>query len=210
MSNYTKSLQPMNKLKPLFWTGITVLFFGLTSCESSKKADQQEIVKTNIEASLLKRLHAPDSYQFGALKLTDSVLYKENVEYHKNFYTMNLKADKANLEKQLKYKVEKPSMYVEEKVNSLTAEIEKYEKILLEIDQLTEGLGDKANDVASYTYRYTFKSKNTKGATSEYKYIVQTKPGPDFKVIELVQNEAQALLHPNDFPGYNEMIKNYN
>lgn len=200
----------MNYLKPLFAAGIALLFFSLTSCDSSNQLDQQEIVKNNIETSLLKKLHAPDSYQFGTLQLTDSVLYKDNVTYHKNFYTMNIKADKLNLEKQLKYKTEKPSMYSEEKVNSLTAEIEKFEKILTEIDQLTANLGDKTNDVASYTYRYTFKSKNSRGAMSEYKYLVQTKPGPDFKIIELVQNEAQALLHPNDFPGYSEMIKNYN
>ncbi|MDC8002494.1 hypothetical protein POV27_00390 [Aureisphaera galaxeae] len=200
----------MKKLLPLFWVGAVFLFSGLTSCGSNPNEDRQNIVKTNLESSLLKKLHAPDSYQFGALELVDSVLYKDNVTYHKNFYSLNLNGAKEGLERQQKYKEEKSSMYVEEKVNSLNAEVKKYETILTEIDKLTEQLGEKTNDVASYTYRFTFKSENTQGVLSEYKYLVQTKPGPDYKIIELVQNESQALLHPNDFPGFTEMIKNYN
>ena len=200
----------MNKSKTLFWAGITLLSFGLVSCGSDKSANQEHIVKTNIETSLLKKLHAPGTYQFGSIELVDSVLYKDNIDYHKNFYGLNLKASKEGLERQLKYKEEKSSKYIAENVTALQADVAKYEKILQEIDRLTEGLGDQANEVASYKYHFSFKSENTRGSLSEYKYVVQTKPGPDFKILELVQNENQAMLHPNDFPGFNEMIQNYN
>jgi hypothetical protein len=76
----------------------------------------------------------------------------------------------------------------------------------MEIDLLADQLGEKANDVASYTYLYSFRGNNKLGAKVLNEYILQTNPAPDFKVLKLAENRDDMILNPNDFPGYREMI----
>lgn len=121
----------------------------------------------------------------------------------------NLKRDKETLERQEDYKEDLPSMYDENEVAELKGKIERNEKILAEIDSLESDLGDTVNQIASYTYLYSFRGNNKLGAKVLNKYILQTHPGPDYEVIKLAENRDQVILNPNDFPGYREMIKNY-
>ncbi|TLP75694.1 hypothetical protein [Maribacter sp. ACAM166] len=187
--------------------GIAIVAFGLTSCQSDKEPTQQDIVKKNVEEYLKPKMNDPESYEFVELKLTDSVLYSDNVKYRKEYFEKDLKFEKGELKRQEKYKNEFPSMYSEEKISKLNAEIEKIEKILSEIDRLSTELGDKANNPASYTYYYSLRGNNKLGAKVLSEYILQTSPAPDFKVLNLADNKDQILLNPNEFPGYREMIK---
>lgn len=186
---------------------IAIVAFGLISCQSDKEPTQQDIVKKNVEEYLKPKMNDPESYEFAELKLTDSILYSGNVQYRKEYFGRNLKSDKDDLERQERYKTEISSMYSEEKVSELNAKIGKNEKILSEIDRLSTELGDKVNNVASYTYNYSFRGNNKLGAKVLNEYILQTNPAPDFKVLNLAKNRTQVLLNPNDFPGYREMIK---
>ena len=197
----------MIKQTTILFVGIAIVAFGLTSCQSEKEPIQQDIVKKNVEEYLKPKMNDPESYEFAELKLTDSILYSDNVKYRKEYFEKNLKYDKDDLERQERYKTEIPSMYSEEKVTELNSKIEKNEKILSEIERLSTELGDKANDVASYTYYYSFRGNNKLGAKVLNEYILQTNPSPDFKVLKLAEKRDQVLLNPNDFPGYREMIK---
>ncbi|QXP61541.1 hypothetical protein [Olleya sp. HaHaR_3_96] len=197
----------MIKQTTILFVGIAFVVLGMTSCQSEKEPTQQDIVKKNVEEYLKPKMNDPESYEFAELKLTDSILYSDNVKYRKEYFEKNLKYDKDDLERQERYKTEIPSMFSEEKVTELNSKIEKNEKILSEIDRLSTELGDKANDVASYTYYYSFRGNNKLGAKVLNEYILQTNPSPDFKVVNLAKNRDQVLLNPNDFPGYLEMIK---
>lgn len=186
-----------------------ILFSGFTSCKEEKKPTQQDLVKNNVEDYLKPKMNDPESYEFAELKLIDSVLYSDNIEYRKESFMQNLKRDKERLERQEDYKEDLPSMYDENEVAALKSSIERNEKILAEIDRLETNLGDTVNQIASYTYLFSFRGNNNLGAKVLNEYILQTHPGPNYEVIKLAENRNQVILNPNDFPGYRDMIENY-
>ncbi|MEO8933616.1 MAG: hypothetical protein ABI295_04855 [Xanthomarina sp.] len=195
---------------------IFLITISFTSCKSEKELtiensfeDRDMIVQANLEKGIIAKLQFPESYEFVGLKLRDSVLFSDNINYLKNYHRQILEADKKNLESQELYKKEGSSRYVKEKVVELQSTISKNEKILLEIDRLSTELGAKVNQAASYTYDYSFKSKNVSGNDRSYEYIVQTSQAPEYKVIKVAESENMIILNPNDFPGYKEMIKTF-
>jgi hypothetical protein len=183
-----------------------LMTLGLTSC-SEKKPNRDEIVIKNAEEYLKAKMNDPKSYEFVKLVLIDSVLYSDNIQYRKEAFSKYLEDDKDEIKRKEGYKIDLPSMYDEKEIEELKAKIAKNEKILMKIDSLETKLGNKKNEVASYTYIFSFRGNNALGAKILNEYILQTNPSPDFKVINMTDDKDKVYLNPNDFPGYREMIE---
>jgi hypothetical protein len=192
-------------------TKITITIFalisiGLSSC-TKKVPAQDDIVQINAEEYLKSKMNDPKSYEFVKIQLIDSVLYSRNIEYRKDDFKNNMENDQSSLERIKGYKTEIPSMYDEQEVQELKVKIEKNRRILSKIDSLETKLGDKKNEVASYTYVFSFRGNNALGAKILNEYVVQTSAAPDFKIINMTDDKDKIYLNPNDFPGYREMIE---
>ena len=203
-------------MKELFFKlciAIYMIVFTMTACsspgEQSKPLTRDDIVKMNLDEYLGSRLNDPDSYEFVELKIMDSVLYKDNIEYRRNYFIRQLEYEKDNLERQLDYKKTIPSMYDENEVLKIRGSIDKNNKILSGIDSLEIVLDDMVNNVALYTYYLSFRATNSFGAKVLNEYILQTDPAPDYEIINMTDDQDQIILNPNDFPGYREMITKY-
>ena len=183
-----------------------LITIGLTSC-SEKQLTKDDIVKNNSETYVKEKMNDPSSYEFVKLELIDSVIFSDNIEHREDYFTRKIEYDRSSLERQEGYKVELPSMYDEKNVEELKAKIEKNERILSKIDSLATLLGDRKNEVASYTYIFSFRGNNALGAKILNEYVVQTDPAPDFKIINMTDDKEKILLNPNDFPGYKKMIE---
>lgn len=192
--------------------GFSLIAFGLISCESEKILNRQDIVKANVEEYLKPKMNDPASYEYADLKLTDSVSYLDNINYRKEYFMQQIKNNMDLMAVIAPYEKEFPKIWDESKkgeIEKLKDEIEKSEKIISEITKLESELGDKVNDVASYTYLYSFRGTNKMGAKVLNEYILQTNPAPDYNVINLVEDRGKVVLNPNDFPGYKEMISKF-
>ena len=186
---------------------ITILFITLISCKD-KALTRNKIVRNNAEKYLKNKMDDPSSYEFVELKLIDSVLFKDNIEYRKNTFQKDLRL--AQSEIKIQEIVKKfPTIYDKQKVAESNAKIKRIERILKKIDSLESNLEQKLNNVASYTYKYRCRGNNKFGAKILNEYILQTNPSPDFKVINLTDNKEKVYLNPNDFPGYREMISKF-
>lgn len=192
---------------------LSFTIFTVTSCgnqgKNSKKITQSEIVKKNIEEYLQTKMNDPESYEFVELRIMDSILYKHNVKYRKDYFQRKLDSSQNDLEQQLDYQKSLPSMYDEHEVTKIRSEIEKDTNILSAIDSIEQGLGEKVNDVASYTYFFSFRGNNKLGVKVLNEYILQTDPAPIFGIKHLATDKDKVILNPNDFPGYKEMITKY-
>ncbi len=191
------------KLSTVIFLLTTILFL---SCKE-KKPTQDEIVKKNIEGKLIPKMNDPKSYEFVELKLIDSVLYIDNINYRKKYFKDLISYDKNHLKQIEEYKTKLPSLYDDKEVNDLKEKIKQNELIIKKIDSLEKKLDNKINNVASYTYKFSFRGNNALGAKILKEYIVQTKPAPGLEIINMTDDKDKVYLNPNDFPGYREMIK---
>ena len=178
----------------------------LSSC-SEKVPTQDDLVKANTEEYLKPKLNDPDSYEFARIELIDSVLYSDNIEWRINNFQRQLDDDKEYLKKWSSklstYKLES----IEKIVDLTNISIEKNEKILNSIDSIKTSLGSKINDIASYTYLFSYRSNNALGVKVLKEYIIQTEPKPTLNVINMTDDKSKVYNTPNSFPGYEEMIK---
>lgn len=191
---------------------IGIVIIGLTSC-MEKEPTRDEIVKRNVEEYLKPKMNDPESYEFVELRLTDSILYSDNIKFRKESFQQQIKYNSDLLEIIENYKTEFPKLWEDEKKEeavNLIAEINKNKEIIFKIDLLESELGQKANNVASYTYFFKFRGKNKMGAKVLNEYILQTDHSPEFKVINLADDKGKVFVAPNGFPGYNEMMEKYN
>ena len=124
-------------MKKLFKTGTIVLCaivtIGLTSC-GKKQLTRDDIVKQNAEEYIKSKMNDPNSYEYVKLELIDSVLYSDNIEYRKDYFKHNIEYNQSSIEQQESYKTELPSLYDEQEIKDLNAEIEKSKRILSKID----------------------------------------------------------------------------
>ena len=164
-------------------------------------------MKQNAEEYIKSKMNDPNSYEYVKLELIDSVLYSDNIEYRKDYFKHNIEYNQSSIEQQESYKTELPSLYDEQEIKDLNAEIEKSKRILSKIDSIEAQMGDKKNEVASFTYIFSFRGNNALGAKVMNEYIIQTTSAPDFKIINMTNDKNKVLLNPNGFPGYKEMIK---
>lgn len=195
-------------MKKIILTGTIVAL--LFSC-SEKPKTQDEIVKQNAEDYVKPLLNDPKSYEFADLKLIDSVLYKDNIEYRKEDFNHNIDFEENLLSlKDNEWAETQKALYGKIDSTDILESMMKIEKnkiILSKIDSLEIALGDRKNDVASYTYTFSFRGNNKLGAKVLNEYIVQT--DQSLKVINMTDDKDKVYLNPNDFPGYLEMITKY-
>ena len=179
---------------------------GLTSC-AEKEPNRDEIVKKNAEEYIKSKMNDPKSYEFVKIELVDSVLYSDNIEYRKEYFKRKMEYDQSSLEREESDKTEFPILYDEKRVQELNSKIEKNKRILTKIDSLASELGERKNEVASYTYIFSFRGNNALGAKILNEYAVQTDQAPEYKIINMTDEKDKMFLNPNDFPGYREMIE---
>lgn len=179
---------------------------GLKSC-SEKQPTQDDVVKKNVEEYIKEKMNDPSSYEFVKLELMDSITFNDNIEYRKNYFNRSMESDQSLLERQERYKTEMPSMYDEKDAEELKVKIEKNQRVITKIDSIANQLGERKNEVASYTYIFSFRGYNALGAKILNEYVVQTDPSPDFKIINMTGDKDKIYLNPNEFPGYREMIE---
>jgi hypothetical protein len=184
----------------------TLVSICLFSC-TEKVPTRNEIIQKNAEDYLKSKMNDPKSYEFVKIELVDSVLYSDNIKYRQENFKLDMEYDLSSLERVEGYKTEIPSLYDEKEVQELKDKIEKNRRILSKIDSLAVKLGNKKNEVASYTYIFSFRGNNALGAKILNEYVVQTKPAPDFKIINMTDEKDKIYLNPNDFPGYRDMIE---
>lgn len=192
--------QVTNVLLGLF----SIMVIGLAACNNNPT--QNEIVKKNAEEYVKSKLNDPSSFEFADLILVDSITYLDNINYRKEGFVKDIESGKANIESQEKYKTDMPSMYNEKTIPDLKETVKKNEKILSVIDSLETALGERKNEATSYTYTYSFRSKNALGAKVLNEYILQTDAAPSFKIINMTDDKDKVILNPNDFPGYREAV----
>lgn len=186
---------------------LTVLLFLilLISC-TKKEPTRDEIVKNNVEQYLMDKLDDPDSYEFVEISLRDSTLYKENIVMEIDNWKSSLQFDKDQLERQERYKEELPYLFNEEDYENYKAKVKKDELIIKKIDSLKEALGARVNDVAAYSFFFKFRANNKLGAKTLHAFVVQTKMGPDYDLINFTNEKEKIILNPNRYPGYEEII----
>ena len=83
------------------------------------------------------------------------------------------------------------------------------EIVLAKIDSLVQVMNDKVDDVASFTYIFSFRAINAMGAKVLNEYYLQTGESPNYEVVNLAEGMDDIFLNPNDFPGYTEMIRKH-
>jgi hypothetical protein len=184
----------------------TLIALGQTSC-TEKQPTQDDVVKKNAEEYVKSKMNDPESYEFVKLEQIDSILFSDNIEYRKDYFSRSMESDQSSLERQESYRTKIPSMYDEKDMEDLKIKIKKNEIVLSKIDSIENQLGERKSEVASYTYIFSFRGKNALGAKILNEYVVQTDPSPDFKIINMTDDRDKIYLNPNDFPGYREMIE---
>jgi len=204
----------MEKITKNLFSVFLLSMLCFASCKSEKDVfidepleTREQFVKTNVENSIMDKLHDPDSYQFVFLKLRDSVQYKDNLNVYRTFYQGLTDSDKKQLSEQETYKAEGSAKYVPTKVRYLEDNIAKNEKVLSEIRKVYEELGDRVNETIYYKYLFTFRSMNTEDQEGLYNYFVKTEAKPNWKVLKVAETEDEIAIIPSDFPGYEAMMK---
>ena len=193
----------MIKSRKILGVFFVVVMMSFMSCTKSR----DDIVLENSEEYLKERMKDKDSYEFVSFKIVDSVLYKDNIDFRRRDFERDLERSKRDLERQEGYKLRKSSLYSKDSEERAAREIEKYSRILLGILELEENLGGRVNEVASYTYVFSFRGNNSFGAKVLNEYIVQTDDSEELKIINMVKDIDKMFLSPNDFPGYRSMVK---
>ncbi|MBN1989403.1 MAG: hypothetical protein JW783_08410 [Bacteroidales bacterium] len=182
---------------------VTMICGGiLLSC--TKKQTRDDLVRNNAEQYLKENMNDPESYEFVKLELIDSVLYKDNIEYRRQMFENRLENEKKMLTFKEEVRLTSPSMYSDDEINRHKNEISKDERIIAAIDSIEISLGNKVNEVASYTYIFSFRGKNELGAKTINVYYLQTTP--DLNVKNLTTEKSKIIVNPSDFPGYLDIL----
>lgn len=202
-------------MKVLFLFSISTL----VSCNKQSKLSSEELLINSISEYLKDKLHDPNSYEFIELALVDTIFYRDNIEYRRNYFRNEISYSESQIvstQNRLRERYLGAYLYSETQregfrlyIDNLKSDIERFRSILTEIDSIEVALGDQVNNVASLTYLLRFRAKNAFGALTLHEYIVQTDPEPDQKIINMTDDEGKVYLNPNEFPGYQEMIKKY-
>jgi hypothetical protein len=152
-----------------------------------------------------------EGYEFISLEEIDEVLYQDNIDYRRQYIQGQLDDNQRMMAIALTKRDSFPDLiagkdsipYYDFKVADYQGKINRYQQVLLGIDSLAEALGDTAQQVASYTYRYTLMGKNEQGQPDTLVFYLQTNPG--YGVLQFRPDTADLYPNPNDFPGYREM-----
>ncbi len=188
---------------------LTISILVLSSCgESAKKeVSQYDQVLQSVENAVKPKLNDPKSYEFVELVLIDSVLYSENVEYRLESFKKYLEDAKRGLEELNRYKESNSILYDSLRLVNKENDILKNEEIIHGIDSIKMQMREALNDVASYTYSYSFRGNNKMGALVLNTYLIQTDPSSPFGVVNIAKNDDELYFNPNEFEGYLELVQ---
>lgn len=167
---------------------LLIIAFAIFSCQSERS--KTEKTQDKIVEQFKSTLNDPESFELVNFKLVDSVLYIDNIEYRKESYSENIKREKD-------YKEKGYSIFDSTSLN-------KNEQYLKRINAVQQDLGDKVNDVASYTYIIEARANNALGAKVKNNYFIQT--DPEYKIINIASNRGELYSTPNGFPGYEDKV----
>ena len=189
------------------------LFLTFFAACSPSAPTTDELVKASAEAKLKEAMNDPASYEFVSLKRIDSTYYRDNVKYRNEYFNDRVETAKKDIARQEDYSKEYASMGVPppdhcspEKIAQLKDELERLKETRSEVKALGDGIGDKADELASYTYTFKFRGNNAMGAKILTEYFVQTGPAPSFEIINMTAEEGKLFNNPGDYPGYRDMI----
>lgn len=184
------------KISPI--VGILVLLNSCTPQE--KKLNQDEIVKSNVEAYLMPNLNDPKSYEFVELTLLDSTVIADCFRHIKRSKEYNIKVAQRLLEDFQ----DQRGTYDDNDEDNYREDIRLNKEILSDIDSVEVTLNDKINEVTYYTYLFKFRSNNSFGALVLGEYYLHIDPNSNYKVIELTDDSKRKILSYKDFPTYSE------
>lgn len=179
--------------------------FIYNSC-TQKEPTRDEIVKNNIEEYIKPNLNDPESYEFVSLTLLDSVLFIDNINFRKEMFSNRIKNAEASLGAMTRGNEEFPMTFSEEEMNKYKIEIENNKTIYSKIEEVEKSMGDKVNDVASYTYVFKMRGNNKMGAKVLNDYFVQTEPSPTLSILNVTDDRDKLYLAPNGFPDYEDIV----
>jgi hypothetical protein len=187
---------------------LTISILALSSCGESvkKEVSQYDHVLQSVESQVKPKLNDPKSYEFVELVLVDSVLYSENVEYRVNYFMSSLEWAKGRVDDMSRYKESESILYDSLELRRQSADIVKYDAILNGIDSIKTQMGERLNDVASYTYSFSFRGNNKMGALVLNTYLIQTDPSSPFGVVNIAKNDDELYFNPNEFEGYIQLV----
>lgn len=193
---------------------IFLLLTTLISCNNSttqkeeKNAKPEDIIRKNVEAFLADKLNDPESYEFVALKIIDTVLYKQNIEEYERMEESDIKLNEDRIEKLLEYKKTLPSLFDENELKNQQQELTKNKDVLIRLDSIKSALGEKINETAAYLYEFSFRGKNSLGALVLNNYYLQVSAEPDFEILNMTNETDKLLITPNGFPGLEKLYSN--
>jgi hypothetical protein len=177
-----------------------------------------DIIRKNAEEFLKKSLNDPSSYEFVALKPFDTIRYKKNIVECKDGVKRDIDYFESNIsyaKNQIEYyskgylkdakEVDKYKKELEENQNKINNK----NKFLNAVDSIETSMGNKVNDIAALIYIYSFRAKNSFGALVLNDYYLEITPGPDYKILNIAENNDKLLVEPNGFPGESELYSRY-
>lgn len=139
----------------------------VTACKYN--STREEIVKKNIETFVVPKLNNPKSYEFVELVMVDSLTVKAKLRQSKQMEQGHIDAIKETqiVAEQAEINVAKIMGKTNFKVVKDTfeqAEVNERMKTIHTIDSTERILGDKINEVISYSFKYSFRENNAFGA----------------------------------------------
>ena len=182
----------------------SLIFIGLISC-NEKQLTRDEIVKRDVEELVLYLLDDRNSYELLRFVLIDSVTFSDNISIFKSFNASLLKRDSLTLARHKLFKKNNSRNYSEEEEKNAEESFNEGKKIIEEINSIENELGDRKDEIASYTYSYSFRGENIKGVLRLKKIIIQTDPAPEYKIINMASKLDELIYAPNAFPGYHKI-----
>ncbi|GAB2549852.1 hypothetical protein [Spirosoma aerophilum] len=186
---------------------LLAMLVAQTACQ--KKRNQIDIVRQNAETYIKPKLNDASSYEFVEITLLDSTSYRDNIKYRIDSFGEEIQSDKAELKRQEGYRRSFPTLYDKNEVRELQGKITQNNKIIKEIKAIENQMGTHVNDIAAYKYLFKLRGTNAFAAKMLNEYILQTGPAPDYKVLNMTTDPDKVYLNPNEFPGYEPMIKKY-
>lgn len=184
----------------------------LWGCDASHidKEERDDIVRRFAEEYYWNAA-GKNGYEFISLEEINVVYYKDNIQFRRQYIQQQIDDNQGMLEVALVKRDSFPDLiagkdtipFYDKKIADYQGKIDRYQQVLLGIDSLAEALGDTANQVASYTYKYTLKGDNESGQQVTQQYYLQTNQG--YGILHFTNDTAELYPNPNDFPGYREM-----
>lgn len=159
------------------------------------KKNAEEICKQNVIEFIKSEMNNPSSFELVSFAIIDTVTYKQNIDYKISEMQENIKSDSTMISfyQSLEYGDYK------EDIEKRTYEIEKNQKIIAKIQNISECLKDSIYNPAAYKVYVKFREKNAVNTLVINELIGYIDGGGNYEIIQLVSDDGKLFLTPN-FP----------